>query len=347
MVTLYLVMLAVPLPAGAARLNHLFEAEVATTGRDNAARDAALRIALEEVLVRLTGSRAALQTHAAAGLIGKPGRLVDQFRYIDIPATEDQARQLRLWVQFDGVTLSRELRQAGLPYWGAVRPDILVWLAVDDHGRRYLLSEDSQAEVGQQAVATALLQATQRQGLPLTLPLLDLEDRRAVKFTDVWGGFLGTVAAASVRYRPQVLITVRLARASAASEWRADWQLVDGSARQSWHSHTADLKALVDAGVADTAAWLAQRYAVVATREGVRTLVVEDIDNLKDYARVSRYLASLSAVDRVDVSRVDDREIVFRLELSADEHNLLQLIALGRVLQHTGDPVAWRFHLNP
>lgn len=341
-VTLLLSMLAIPLLVEAARLDNLFEAEVQATGRDSAARDAALLAALKEVLVRLTGSRAALQTSAAASLTKEPGRLVEQFRFIEIPATPEQAKQLRLWVQFDGVSLSRELRQAGLPYWGAVRPDILAWLAVDDRGRRYLLSESNQ-----QAVAAELARSAHRHGLPLTLPLLDLEDQRAVKFTDVWGGFYAAVETASERYRPQVILTARLERGSHTGDWRADWQLSDGPHQQSWRSHAANLQAAIDSGVADAAEWLAQRYAVVATQAGLRTLVVEGVRDLPDYARVSQYLASLSPVDRVDVLRVEDQEVEFNLELSADETNLLQVITLGRVLQQTGDPIAWRFRLSP
>ncbi len=338
--SLLLSLLALPPLAGAARLEHLYEAEVAATGRDTAARDTALRAALEQVLVRLTGSRAALQAGAAEGLVDKPGRLVEQFRFIDIPATDDQPKQLKLWVQFDGVSLSREVRQAGLPYWGPVRPDVLAWLAVDDRGRRYLLSEGNRQAAG-------LAKAARRHGLPLTLPLLDLEDQRAVKFTDVWGGFYSAIETASARYRPQVILTARLDRDSTGGDWRADWQLADGPHRQNWRTHAATLEAAVDAGLADSAEWLAQRYAVVSTQAGLRSLVVEGVGNLQDYARVSKYLASLSPVDRVDVLRVEDREVEFRLALSAEEHSLQQVITLGRVLQRTNDPVAWRFRLNP
>jgi len=334
-------LLAAP-PVSATRVNHLFEAEVDAAGRDTAARDAALGVALEQVVVRLTGSSAALQSAAGANLLKDPGRFAEQFRFNELPATDTRPAQLKLWVQFDGVSLSRELREAGLPYWGAERPDVLAWVAVDDGGQRYLLSE-----TGGQAVAEPLKQAAQRRGLPLTLPLLDLEDQRGVAFTDVWGGFLGRIEAASQRYNPQVIVTARLERDRPNGEWRTDWQLMDQGTRQSWSSRAATLEAAVNGGVADVAQWLAQRYAVIATQTGVRTLVVDNVRSLDDYAKLSRYLASLSPVDRVDVLRVVDQEVEYSLRLNADERNLLQLIALGRVLQRTADPAGWRFHLNP
>ncbi len=334
-------LLLLPL-ARAARLDHLYEAEVPAAGRDAGARDAALGVALEEVLERLTGSRTALQTAAAASLLEPPGRFVEQYRFNELPATDTQPKRLMLWAQFDGVSLSRELRQAGLPYWGPERPDLLVWLAVDDRGQRYLLSDNG----GQQA-ADAIRQSAQRHGLPVTLPLLDLEDQRVLQFTDVWGGFFGRIEAASQRYQPQVILTGKLERDSAQGGWRAEWQMADQDNRPSWSSRAGSLESAIDAGVTDAAEWLAQRYAVIATQAGVRTLVVDQVRNLDDYARVSRYLASLSPVDRVDVVRVSEQEVEFNLKLSAEERNLQQLITLGRLLQPTEDPTAWRFHLNP
>lgn len=327
--------------AQAARINTLFQAEVDAAGRSIAQRDAALSEALSEVLVRLTGSRATVSNSAAGKWLSAPGRFVQQFRFKETPAGAGQPQRLSLWVQFDGVALARELRAAGLPYWGQERPDVLVWLAVDDNGRRYLVAESSEM-----LAARTLRRSGPRYGLPLTLPLLDLEDRRAIEFTDVWGGFSGPIEAASVRYRPQLVLTGRLERASGGG-WRAEWQLLDGGAGQNWRAHGPGLAATVDAGIGDAAEWLALRYAAVAADSSLRTLVVEDVHNLSDYARVSDYLTSLSPVERVEVVRAGENEVEFALTLGADERNLLQIITLGKVLHSQEQPDSWRFRLKP
>jgi hypothetical protein len=328
-------------PAAATRVDGLFEASVDAAGRNDRARDAALGAALEQVLVRLTGSSRALQSENASGLLANPGRFVEQFRYSEMPV-QDGSRQLRLWVQFDGVSLARELRQRGLPYWGPERPDILAWLAVDDRGRRFLVSEGGDRELG-----SALGEAARVYGLAVTLPLLDLQDQREIGFGDVWGGFPERVEAASQRYRPQVVLTGRLDRGSAAGDWRADWQAQDQGERRNGRAHGPSAEAALGAAVAQVAEWLAQRYAVVASGAGTRALVVDNVRNLGDYARVSDYLASLSPVERVDVRRVSGDRIEFNLALSADESSLRKLIALGRILRPGADPMAWQFRLNP
>lgn len=327
-------------PASAVRVDGLFEAEVEAAGRDSGARDAALARALETVLARLTGGRTSLQSAAAADLLESPGRYVEQYRYREVAREDGEQERLLLWAQFDGVSLARDIRRAGLPYWGAERPDMLAWLAVDERGRRYLVAESG----GE--VAELVRRAARRHGLPLALPLMDVEDRRAVEFTDVWGGFSDRIQAASQRYRPQALLSARLER-RAGGDWRADWQLVNGANRLAWSAHAQTLDALLDAGAAEAAARLAQRYAVVSTASGMRTLVVEGVQSLDDYARVSAYLAGLSPVDRVDVLRVAPGTVEFNLLLSADERSLRQLIALGRVLRQSEDPAVWRFRLQP
>ncbi|MFQ5643220.1 MAG: DUF2066 domain-containing protein [Thiogranum sp.] len=340
---LLLGLMLVSAAAHAARVTDLFRIEVDAGGRDTVARDAALGVALHDVLVRVTGSTDAVKGPAAQALLKQPGRFVEQFRFLDAPArAPDSEQQLRLWVQFDGVALAREIRRAGLPYWGRERPDVLVWLAVDDRGQRYLVGEDSQS-----VAVDALHRAASGRGLPLTVPLMDLQDQRAVKFTDVWGGFVGSVQAASQRYRPQVILLGKMERARGRSDWRIEWTLLGDGSRQNWRGRANGLAAGIGQGIAGAADWLAVQYAVMSADASLRSLVVEGVRNLEDYARVSRYLASLAPVEVVQVARVSGEEVEFNLQLRAAERNLRQVLTLGKLLRPSGDPILWRFELTP
>jgi hypothetical protein len=338
-----LFVLLVSVSAHAARVDDLFQVEVVADGRDAGSRDAALRQALGQVLLRITGSQESLRHPSLKPLLKNPSRFAQQYRFREVPAeTPEQAEQLRLWAQFDGVVLAREVREAGLPYWGSERPDVLLWLAIDNRGRRYLVSDNSGG-----SVARSLSQSASQRGLPLTLPLMDLEDQRAVQFTDVWGGFVGSLEEASQRYRPQVILVGKLGRSGSSGDWRGSWNLLAAGNQQSWTSHAANLEAAVEQGIGETSEWLARQYAVVATDEAVRSLLVEGVQGLDDYARVSNYLASLTPVEQVQVARVNGQEVEFSLNLNSEERNLLQVITLGRVLEAIEEPSAWRFRLNP
>lgn len=332
-----------PLLVEAARMEGLFQAEVEVAGRESAARDAGLQEALREVLVRVSGSSNSLSEPAVRSLLKQPGRFVQQFRYRkEAGESPDASDRLLLWVQFDGVALEKEIRRSGLPFWGRERPDILVWLAIDDQGRRFLVSEHTE-----HAAAGFVRRAAVRRGLPMTLPLLDLEDQRAVQFTEVWGGFTGALEEASERYRPRVILVGTLGRSRMDAEWRTRWTLLADGGSQNWTAHAQNLDLAVSRGVHEAAEWLSLQYAVVTSDVRTRPLVVEGIQGLQDYARVHDYLAGLTSVDRVQVVRVSDQEVEFHLQLSAEERNLLQIITLGKVLESVQDPSFWRFRIRP
>ena len=323
----------------AARLDALFQADAPAEGRDAPARQAALEQALATVLVRITGDTAVVDSEAGRKLLRKPGRFVAQFRFNEVPAgTPEEGPELRLWAQFDEVALTRALRELGLPYWGRVRPDVLVWLAVDDLGERFLVSDASA-----NPLTESLHRAARQYGLPASLPLLDLQDQRVVTFSDLWGGFLGAVQKASERYRPQVVLVGRLARSGGA--WSGQWSLLGAGARQNWTVRGASAEQLIQAGVAEATGLLASQYAMVASDRTSQQLMVQGIGGLEDYARVQAYLASLSPVETVQVSRVSGDEVQFSLQLNTSEQSLMRLIRLGRVLEPVQSDTDWQFRL--
>lgn len=336
------VLLLVSTAAQPARLEHLFQAEVDAGGQDSAARDEALRRALQQVLVRVTGSEEVLRATPGQSLLSDPGRYVQQYRFREqAPEVEGQPRRLRLWVQFDGVALEKDLRRLGLSYWGRERPDVLVWLAVDDRGRRYLVPEGDNGPA-----ARALRRVAAARGVPLTLPLMDLQDQRAVDFTDVWGGFLGSLRDASQRYHAQAILVGRVGR-TASGGWRGRWTLLGGGSRQQWTSAAAGLEDVIAAGVGGAAGRLAASYALSTADASVYPLIVEGIGNLEDYARASRYLASLSPVDEVQVASVDGDQVRFELKLNGSDRGLRRIIGLGRTLQPLAGPDERHYRLNP
>jgi len=325
----------------AARLDTLFQADALATGRDPEARQVALQQALATVLVRITGDAAMADSGVVQPLLSKPGRFVAQFRFNEIPPiAPDEAPELRLWAQFDEVALTRELRKLGLPYWGRDRPDVLVWLAVDDNGRRFLVSDTSQ-----NPFADALRDAAQRNGLPASLPLLDFQDQQAVSFSDLWGGFQGAVQQASERYRPQVVLIGRVSRSH--SGWKGQWSLLGAGASQNWSAHGDSGEDVVQQGLSEATGLLASQYAVVASDRTSHLMTVQGINRLEDYAQVQTYLTSLSPVEQVQVAMVKGDAVQFSLQLNTSEQSLEQLIRLGRVLQPvaTGDNAPWQFQL--
>lgn len=316
--------------AMAAEVAGLYEAEVPVADQQGEARQQAMRDGLAEVLVRATGYSATPQDPALADLFSNAARYVQQYRYRTVPATATQPAGLTLWMSFDANSLGQALRSRGQPVWGSARPLLLVWLAVETGSERRLVS------AAESAGMPGLETAARRRGLPLRLPLLDLEDQARITAADVWGGFQEPVLAASARYRPQAVLLGRLYH-DRQGIWHARWTLRVGDEAMHWESAGATPDQVLGAGVDGSADALAMRFAQVVDLDGgsVVTLHVSDVTTLSDYARLLNYLGALSGVTAVQVTEVEPRAVTCRLTLEANPAALTRTIGLGSTLAVT------------
>lgn len=335
-------MLVLPLfclftPAMADPVADLHAAEVAVADQSSATRAAALRDALAQVLVKLTGTSEVLESEAATSMLGNAGRFLQQYRYrtIEPPPTDPEAPRLALRADFDGRALERNLRAAGLPLWGRERPMTLVWIARDDAGGRELLG----ARQGH-AEADALSRAAQRRGLPMRLPVMDAEDATRVSFMDVWGVFEEPLLEAAARYAPDAVLAGNIFQAG-DDLWAGRWTLLRDGMRQRWEVSGESPEAVVNAAVDALAEHFSREFAVAAPLAGGDgvAMLIENVRSLEDYSRVLSYLGNLSVVKAAHLVQVDGETLQLRLELNGTSRALEQTIALGRQLEPVAEPV--------
>jgi len=329
---------AAPFAAWAGEVADLYEAEVPVMGQDEGERVDAVRVALSEVLVRVTGKRDAPSTPELQDALSKPMRYVQQFLYRDrppanqprdgaAPDTSDDGYTQALWVTFDPRALNHLLTEAGLPVWGRVRPATLLWLAVEDRGRRHLLGADTPGELRDRVREAARLR-----GVPILLPLLDLQDQRALKFSDVWGDFGDSILNASKRYEGEAVLVGRLFRENDGS-WQSRWSFYQNGGAERWTAK-GDQNDVVRAGIETAADQLAARFAQVLTVGGGGSvdMVVSDINSLDDYARAMRYLNGLDPVRSLNVARVAGDTVTFHITVRGNVDTLIRTIGFGWAL---------------
>jgi len=185
---LCLIALFSPGISSAANVSGLYEAEVPVIDQAAATREKGVATALRVVLVKVTGDRNVASRSAIVPLLEEAQRYVQQYRYRAVsPTTADGSvlpeESLELWVRFDAGTLDKRLRDLGVPIWGKQRPSTLVWLVVEDEGGRRLIGTDEESEY-----LSVLKERASVRGIPMLIPLLDLEDNARLKPSDVWGG---------------------------------------------------------------------------------------------------------------------------------------------------------------
>lgn len=318
----------------AGKVGNLYQSTVPVTGQDTNERSAAIATALTQVLIKVTGESRLEERPEARGLLSSASGFVQQFRYekrSQPSPLPDQAPvdALYLHVQFDSNAINEALRKRGLPVWGDVRPSTLIWLAVEQGAQRYLVAADSEPEI-----VTGLREASARRGIPILLPLLDLEDQAALSVADVWGNFRASVLKASARYQPDAVLVGRIYRQSDGL-WEAAWAFYHDGNASGWISSGAFSSQVLAQGLEGTADLLAARFAPIglSLSGGEFLLRVEAVDSLEDYARLHRYLSALQPIKSLTPDRITAGEAQFRVTLEGDYRILQQVIGLTSQLQ--------------
>lgn len=322
-----LLALLLPLPAGAVRVEDLYAAEVEVADKGGEAREEGFRRALEQILLKVSGSVSVLDEPALQPMLDAPSRHVQQYRYEEIEDGESaEGNDYRLEVMFNQSRLESELRERGVVVWGPYRPEVLIWLAYDDGRERLLIGAGDGS--GMNEVLNA---AAGKRGLPLLLPLLDTDDRRRIEYIDVKGGFFDSVRNASERYGAEIVLVGNVRRTG--GDWRGDWTLLQADERRGWQSRADSADEVVQIGVGRLAEYLSE---LMAGRDSERSRVrvrVTETDDLDDYARLGHYFERLPRVEGSQVVRVAPREILFELELRGRLTDLERAIALDDLLQ--------------
>ena len=309
----------------------LFEATAPVADRTEPVRRAASRVALGKVLVKVTGDRGSVRLPATASMLQSPDRFVQQYFY-ERPGPERRAAAgdgIAVRFQFDARMLADALRAAGVPVWGSERPKTLLWLALQPVGGASGLVgvEDHNPLV---ALASAQVEA---RGIPIILPLLDLDERQLVSLDAVRRGELTQVLQASSRYGVEAVLVGDL-RETSPGLWQAQWYLLANGAQSGWSSLGEDSALLVDEAINLTADGLAQRYAAAATQSAdTVAITLAQIHSVRDYARALAYLESLAPVARIEIAGVERDQVALRLAVRGGLTELTQTVMLGRVLQ--------------
>ena len=319
----------------AAEVPDLYDAEVPVSTQEPAGRETAFGLALHQVLAKVSGRRSVDSFPLLTGALRSPGRFVQQYQYRthrSAGSDSTERESITLWTRFDANVVDELVREAGLPVWGRSRPATVVWASVETAGHRELLGTEDAG-----GYLASIEESARLRGIPLVFPLLDLQDRLAVKTAELWAGFLDGLRAASARYDVETVLLVRL-RSLPPSRWEAHWSLLMDDGEQHWAAQDALPELLLEDGVHAVADLLAARYARRADQQATRAvdLVVTGVHTLEDYARALHYLGALDGVQRVDVDTVEPGQVRFRVEIRGGRSAIRQIVALGATLSPDG-----------
>ena len=320
----------------------LFRAVEAVESEAASERRRASRIALARLFVRISGDTEVLNNYPKLReSLPSAERYISSFHYRS--AAEEALDDVPLWLhlQFHADSITALLRRAGAPYWQVNRPAVLLWLATQEDGQRQLASAENAPQ------HYALLQrAAAARGLPLISPLLDLDEISQLSADQVWQLSVEPVLALAPRYDADAVLVGKLAQRY-DKRWLGQWLLLYQGRQQLLHYEGEQVEEYFALGVNLVADRLARDYAVVATdrqHSAELKLTVEAVDSQRDYVALRDYLAKISAVEALQLVRLDGDRCDFYFQSSSDLAKIRSLLELDKRLLWLGRPGVGGLH---
>ncbi len=290
------------MPTSAFIVDRLYEADLMTKSKEDLERSAVLTEGLEQVLMRVSGRPNVIDHPSVQAALKTPQKYTQQYAY--------QGDLLE--ATFNPGMVQKLLNDAQFPIWSQNRPELVLWLAMDTEDDRRLVGIETDPSI----VALVQKSATLR-GLPIIVPLMDIEDMSKVTVTDVLGKFPSSLEQASERYGYDGLLVGRITAKNTveSGQWQTHWQLMIDGKNFSWSSDNVGLNKAIQAGMDGVAEKLASLYAITPSSDSHKAflLEVEDVFSVSDYAKAMHYLKSLSHVQDVLVDKVDAQKTVFKI----------------------------------
>lgn len=326
-----LILLSLTYGSYAAEVRDLYQASAPVSSRDEQDRAALTPQLLKQVMLKVVGNQALLESAPLAPVLANADSMLQQYEYQRTNiASADLTRpdELSLILKFAPTAVNLAIRDLDLPVWGKIRPDILVWAAVDNHGEQSLLG----LETAPMGVFRPLNEAAGQRGLPVLMPLMDLQDMGAVSFTQVWQGDSAAITAASARYGADIVLLVKVSMQG--DEAMIRWQANGKDISDDWQTQGTLNEALA-VGVGHLADKLALNYIQVAEQDTVNQrlqLQVSDVMNYGDFTRLMQYLEQLDLVTDIRVNNLSEQQLNLDIAYRGSVELLQRTLAVGSLL---------------
>lgn len=276
----------------------LYEASVVAQTQSEEEREALLRQGLLQVLEKVSG--------------WYPSELRIPDEKVHPYVLEYRYEGEHLKVQYSPEAVRALLRQNGAPSWGIHRPRVVLW---------FVLEEGTEARWLQQAREEGALQELlarfeKEHGLPMVLPLFDLEDLGEVDVSAVLDQNLSLLRAASRRYGAEALLLGRI-YAKEGERWEAEWRLVENKeAVTRWKGEDLTVLSVIEQGLHEVERYFRGQYGIlphVAHHAQPYWIGVQNVGSDKILRHIETYLQQLEAVRSVALHHIVDGMAIFKV----------------------------------
>lgn len=284
------------------------------------------KLALTNLLVRITGQQQVTNLPGVAGLLDNPDKWLARYSY-----EQSKAGQQLLVTHFDARAISQVLLTAGAPVWSLSRQPLLLWL-VGTQGR---LVTNSDVSLQRQAAT---------RGLRLLIPT----QTGGLSGADVRGRFMQPVFNASNAYGTDLVATAVVYTGSPVS---IRWWLYQGEKLlKQGDASGSTLYTAKQSLVNQLTNTVVERYAVKAGKSMQYQLDVNGVKTLESWHRIDRYFANLAGINKATLLSIDGDKASWDVQFSGKRTQLKRLLTVSDNLVACPQPTIntnWHSPITP
>lgn len=309
-------------------MTNFFDVSVPVDSTDGTQLASASQLALQTMLIRLSGTESVLQNQRLQLALNDANQFISQYGYL-----RDDDGGIVAKFNFSASSIEQLLNQAGEPVWALDRPSALLWLAVEDDTELRIATKGD-------PIFDAFLAAARARGLVVKSPLYDLQDRFGLSAEQLWAQDITAVEAVSERYPANTVIMARALQDSRGA-WHLNWDVLRTGGLNAGSESCISLNDCLAVPVAELAERWSAKYAVVSKFSAEQNLQVSvsglDFDA---YSRVVEYWKGLPAMGGVMLTAIRGDQYQFELRWQADKTTFVDLLNLNTSLQIVSAPSA-------
>lgn len=214
-----------PVSAFAVKMTNLYHADLPVSSQSDDERAQAVRQGFAQLLIKLTGNPDIEKNPDIKDAMKRADYFVQEYSYSS-PTTNSATYFIH--ITFEPSDVDRLLHKSGLAYWGEKRPLILVWLAVTDTKN---VTEIIGNETPGDVLDTMKVESN-KLGLPLIFPLMDVIDMSQVSVDEVTSMSLPVLKQAGKRYAPNAYLIGKIEPSN--DGYQSEWQLILDNDEWTW-----------------------------------------------------------------------------------------------------------------
>jgi uncharacterized protein len=328
-----LAMMILPLSAFAVKVKEMYQVQLPVVSQSDHEREDAVQKGFRQILLRASGDPKIEQNSTIRENLNKANYYVQEYSYLE-PAPN--ASEYIIQIRYDKKQVHRFLTEAGASYWGENRPLILTWLTVSLTGRPSEIVNSGSGGT----IAEAIKEQTKKYGLPLILPVMDMDDMSKITPTDVNEMTMPILKEAAKRYSPDVYLVGKMQQEK--DIFRSDWRLLLGNDEWHWTASDKNPAQIIATVMSEVSATLSKYYEVklINTKETWIKLEVSNINDRTELNSLIQQINQLQAVQQVQLSQVMGDVVDLSVQIRGTLEGFLQSMAINHYMEFKGQDAA-------